>query len=171
MDTLKIHNSLSGRKETFVPLEPGKVRMYVCGMTIYDYCHLGHARVMVVFDVVARYLRSCGYDVTYVRNITDIDDHKFCAIVLANDRVLLCSDTSVAREVNNQTIRESEHITRWRPSISGEPRRVEHVAQLAAYHRSRNAIRVYRWHRGNSYTANLARAAKTYQLSSTRVTA
>ncbi|MEN8109050.1 MAG: cysteine--tRNA ligase [Pseudomonadota bacterium] len=74
MDTLKIHNSLSGKKEIFVPIEPGKVRMYVCGMTIYDYCHLGHARVMVVFDVVVRYLRSRGYDVTYVRNITDIDD-------------------------------------------------------------------------------------------------
>jgi cysteinyl-tRNA synthetase len=74
METLKIHNSLTGKKETFVPMEPGRVRMYVCGMTIYDYCHLGHARVMVVFDVVVRYLRSRGYDVTYVRNITDIDD-------------------------------------------------------------------------------------------------
>ena len=74
MDTLKIHNSLTGKKEIFVPMEPGKVRMYVCGMTIYDYCHLGHARVMVVFDVVVRYLRSRGFVVTYVRNITDIDD-------------------------------------------------------------------------------------------------
>jgi len=74
MDTLKIHNSLTGRKEIFVPMEPGKVRLYVCGMTIYDYCHLGHARVMVVFDVVVRYLRSRGLEVTYVRNITDIDD-------------------------------------------------------------------------------------------------
>ena len=55
METLKIHNSLSGEKEAFVPMEPGRVRMYVCGMTIYDYCHLGHARVMVVFDVVVRY--------------------------------------------------------------------------------------------------------------------
>ena len=74
METLRIHNSLTGKKEAFVPMEPGRVRMYVCGMTIYDYCHLGHARVMVVFDVVVRYLRSRGYDVTYVRNITDIDD-------------------------------------------------------------------------------------------------
>ncbi len=71
---LQIYNSLTRRKETFVPIEPGRVRMYVCGMTVYDYCHVGHARVMVVFDVVARYLRSRGYDVTYVRNITDIDD-------------------------------------------------------------------------------------------------
>ncbi len=71
---LQIYNSLTRKKEVFVPLEPGKVRMYVCGMTVYDYCHIGHARVMVVFDVVVRYLRSLGYDVTYVRNITDIDD-------------------------------------------------------------------------------------------------
>jgi len=71
---LKIYNSLSGRKDTFEPIEPGKVRMYVCGMTVYDYCHLGHARVLVVFDIVARYLRFCGYDLHYVRNVTDIDD-------------------------------------------------------------------------------------------------
>ncbi|HOB46718.1 MAG TPA: class I tRNA ligase family protein, partial [Zoogloea sp.] len=71
---LKIHNSLSRKKEQFSPIEPGKVRMYVCGMTVYDYCHLGHARVMVVFDMVARWLRASGFNVTYVRNITDIDD-------------------------------------------------------------------------------------------------
>lgn len=71
---LKIHNSLSRKKEPFAPIEPGKVRMYVCGMTVYDYCHLGHARVMVVFDMVARWLRASAYNVTYVRNITDIDD-------------------------------------------------------------------------------------------------
>ena len=71
---LKLYNSLTRRKEVFKPLEPGKVRMYVCGMTVYDYCHLGHARVMVVFDVLARYLRWKGFEVTYVRNITDIDD-------------------------------------------------------------------------------------------------
>ncbi|HMV01078.1 MAG TPA: cysteine--tRNA ligase [Rhodocyclaceae bacterium] len=71
---LKIHNSLAREKQTFVPIEPGKVRMYVCGMTVYDYCHLGHARVMVVFDMVARWLRASGYQLTYVRNITDIDD-------------------------------------------------------------------------------------------------
>ena len=72
--TLKIYNDLHRKKEPFEPLEPGKVRMYVCGMTVYDYCHLGHARVVVVFDVVYRYLKACGYEVTYVRNITDIDD-------------------------------------------------------------------------------------------------
>jgi cysteinyl-tRNA synthetase len=71
---LKLHNSLTKQKEVFTPIEPGKVRLYVCGMTVYDFCHVGHARVMVVFDVVTRYLRASGYDVTYVRNITDIDD-------------------------------------------------------------------------------------------------
>jgi cysteinyl-tRNA synthetase len=71
---LQIFNSLSRQKEPFVPIEPGRIRMYVCGMTVYDYCHLGHARVMVVFDVVTRYLRARGYEVAYVRNITDIDD-------------------------------------------------------------------------------------------------
>ena len=71
---LQIYNSLTNRKEVFKPIEPGKVRMYVCGMTVYDLCHLGHARVLVVFDMVNRYLRYLGYDVTYVRNITDIDD-------------------------------------------------------------------------------------------------
>ncbi|MEW6132454.1 MAG: cysteine--tRNA ligase [Pseudomonadota bacterium] len=71
---LKLYNSLSRSLETFVPIQPGRVRMYVCGMTVYDFCHLGHARVFVVFDMVARWLRASGYEVTYVRNITDIDD-------------------------------------------------------------------------------------------------
>jgi len=71
---LKIYNTLARDKQDFKPIEPGKVRMYVCGMTVYDYCHIGHARVMVVFDMVQRWLKASGYAVTYVRNITDIDD-------------------------------------------------------------------------------------------------
>jgi len=74
MSTLTLHNTLTRQKETFVPITPGKVRMYVCGMTVYDYCHLGHARVLVVFDMITRWLRASGYDVDYVRNVTDIDD-------------------------------------------------------------------------------------------------
>jgi len=71
---LKIYNTLTRKKEEFKPRVEGKVGMYVCGMTVYDYCHIGHARVMVVFDTVARYFRYLDYDLTYVRNITDIDD-------------------------------------------------------------------------------------------------
>lgn len=71
---LALYNTLTKRKEPFVPLEGNHVRMYVCGMTVYDFCHIGHARVMVAFDVVARWLRSSGYTLTYVRNITDVDD-------------------------------------------------------------------------------------------------
>ena len=71
---LMIYNTLTRSKEIFTPLEPGKIRMYVCGITVYDYCHLGHGRMLLAFDVITRYLRARGYDVTYVRNITDIDD-------------------------------------------------------------------------------------------------
>ncbi len=71
---LQIYNTLTNSKTAFTPIEPGKVRMYVCGVTVYDYCHIGHARVMVAFDLITRYLRARGWDVTYVRNITDVDD-------------------------------------------------------------------------------------------------
>ncbi len=71
---LKLYNTLTRDKQEFRPIVPGQVRIYVCGMTVYDYCHLGHARVMVVFDMITRWLRAAGLDVTYVRNITDIDD-------------------------------------------------------------------------------------------------
>ncbi|TCK09410.1 cysteine--tRNA ligase [Marinobacterium mangrovicola] len=71
---LHLYNTLTNSKGPFTPLEPGKIRMYVCGVTVYDYCHIGHARVMVCFDLITRYLRYRGWDVTYVRNITDVDD-------------------------------------------------------------------------------------------------
>ena len=71
---LKIHNSLTGEKEVFTPITPGRIGIYVCGVTVYDYCHIGHARFLVAFDLVRRYLRHRGYAVNYVRNITDIDD-------------------------------------------------------------------------------------------------
>jgi len=71
---ITIYNSLTQRKEKFTPIEPGKVGIYVCGITTYDYCHVGHARMLVAFDVVVRHLRWRGYDVNYVRSITDIDD-------------------------------------------------------------------------------------------------
>ena len=71
---LKIYNTLTRKKEQFKPLVPGKVGMYVCGVTIYDYCHIGHGRTFVAFDTVARYLRFSGYDLNFIRNITDVDD-------------------------------------------------------------------------------------------------
>src|SRR6267142_2036328 len=71
---LKIYNSLGRAEELFIPLDAARVRMYVCGITVYDYCHLGHARMMIVFDIVQRWLRASGYPLTYARNITDIDD-------------------------------------------------------------------------------------------------
>jgi cysteinyl-tRNA synthetase len=72
--SLAVFNSMGNRKEPFVPLVPGKVGMYVCGVTVYDLCHIGHARANVAFDIIVRYLRFSGYEVTYVRNFTDIDD-------------------------------------------------------------------------------------------------
>ncbi|HEV7716006.1 MAG TPA: class I tRNA ligase family protein, partial [Steroidobacteraceae bacterium] len=71
---IRIHNSMTGEKETLEPIKPGHIGMYVCGITVYDYIHVGHARMLTVFDVVQRYLRHRDYQVTYVRNITDIDD-------------------------------------------------------------------------------------------------
>src|SRR5476651_2590583 len=70
----KIYNTLTRSKQEFVPMEPGKIRMYVCGITVYDDCHLGHARMLLAFDMVYRWLVASGFEVTYVRNITDVDD-------------------------------------------------------------------------------------------------
>ena len=72
--SLRVHSSLSRTLEDFKPLVPGQVRMYVCGITVYDLCHMGHLRMTMAFDVINRWLRASGYAVTYVRNITDIDD-------------------------------------------------------------------------------------------------
>src|SRR5688572_32994752 len=74
LPTIRIHNSLTGEKEVLQPIVPGQVGMYSCGITVYDYLHVGHARMLSVFDLVQRYLRHRGYQVKYVRNITDIDD-------------------------------------------------------------------------------------------------
>lgn len=84
---LQIYNSLTRKKEPFKPLIKNQVRMYVCGMTVYDFCHIGHARTVTVFDVVARYLRARGYDLTYIRNITDIDD-KIISRASKNDETI-----------------------------------------------------------------------------------
>lgn len=84
---LQIYDSLSRSKRPFRPVQPGQVGLYVCGMTVYDYCHLGHARMLVSFDVVQRWLRASGYQVQYVRNITDIDDKIIRRAVETNRRL------------------------------------------------------------------------------------
>ncbi len=122
---LQIYNSLTRRKADFVPLEPGKVRMYVCGMTVYDLCHLGHARVMVVFDVVYRYLRHLGYAVTYVRNITDIDDK---IINRANERGEAFGDLT-ARFI--QAMHEDATALGVLPPTE-EPRATAHIDEILA---------------------------------------
>lgn len=120
---LQIHNSLSKRKEPFSPIDPTHVRMYVCGMTVYDYCHLGHARVMVFFDLVARYLRACGYRVTYVRNITDIDDKIIKRAAELNEDI----DTLTARFI--RAMHEDTDLLGVLPP-DGEPRATRHIEQI-----------------------------------------
>jgi cysteinyl-tRNA synthetase len=120
---LKIYNDLTNQKEVFVPLEPGKVRMYVCGMTVYDLCHLGHARVMVVFDVVYRYLKAQGYDVTYIRNITDIDDK---IINRANENGE--SFTDLTERFISAMHEDSEALGILTPD--SEPRATAHIAEI-----------------------------------------
>lgn len=113
---------MTGEKQEFRPIEPGKVRMYVCGMTVYDFCHLGHARVMVVFDMVVRYMRSLGLDVNYVRNITDIDDK---IIKRANENSEDISELT-ARFI---TAMNEDATALGVESPDAEPRATEHIAQ------------------------------------------
>jgi len=120
---LKIYNSLNKQKEEFKPIEPGKVRMYVCGMTVYDFCHVGHARVMVVFDMVARHLRNTGFDVTYVRNITDIDDK---IIKRANENNE--SITDLTERFITAMNEDSDALGVVRPDE--EPKATEHMQQI-----------------------------------------
>lgn len=122
---LQIYNTLSRSKEEFVPLESGKVKMYVCGLTTYDYCHIGHARMFVAFDVVVRYLRSRGYQVTYVRNITDIDDK---ILRRANENNELFSD--LTQRFIDATREDEEALFVLRPDM--EPRATAHIDQIIA---------------------------------------
>jgi cysteinyl-tRNA synthetase len=117
---LKIYNTLARDKQVFTPIVASKVSMYVCGMTVYDYCHLGHARVMVVFDMVSRWLRASGYDVTYVRNITDIDDK---IIKRANDNGE--SITQLTQRFIDAMDEDSAKLGVIRPTI--EPKATEFV--------------------------------------------
>jgi cysteinyl-tRNA synthetase len=122
---LKIHNSLSGEKEEFRPLLPNEVRMYVCGMTNYDYIHVGHARMLVAFDLVQRYLRSLGYQVTYVRNVTDIDD-KIIERAAANGE----NWADLARRFTVAMHEDCAILGLQEPDL--EPRATEFIAQIIA---------------------------------------
>lgn len=118
--SLKIYNTLTKKKELFAPIEEGKVNMYVCGPTVYDACHVGHARSAVVFDVVARYLEAIGYDVTYVRNFTDVDDK---IIQRANE--LNTDSTSIAEKYIKDFYTDMDELHVQRASI--EPKATEHI--------------------------------------------
>jgi len=120
---LRLHNSLSGQLEDFTPIEPGRVRMYVCGMTVYDDCHLGHARSMLAFDVVQRWLKASGYAVTYVRNVTDIDD-KIIRRALDNGETI----QSLTDRMVDHLHRDADALGVERPTY--EPRATAFVPQM-----------------------------------------
>ncbi|RYU56349.1 cysteine--tRNA ligase [Methylolobus aquaticus] len=123
--SLSIYNTLSRRKEPLVPIEPGLVKLYVCGMTVYDYCHLGHARVMVVFDTVVRHLRHAGYRVVYVRNITDIDD-KIIRRAQENGE----STAALTERFIDAMHADEDALKVLRPDI--EPRATQSIAEMIA---------------------------------------
>ena len=123
--TLSIYNTLSRAVEPFVPLQPQRVRMYVCGMTIYDLCHVGHARMMMAFDVVYRWLCTLGYDVTYVRNITDIDDKIIKRAVERNMSIRALTNEMIAAMYT-----DIDALGIARPTH--EPRATEYVPQMLA---------------------------------------
>jgi cysteinyl-tRNA synthetase len=122
---LKIHNSLTRKKEEFKPLRPNEVRMYVCGMTNYDYIHVGHARMLTVFDVVQRYLRFTGYKVTYVRNVTDVDD-KIIERAAANGE----SWSDLAQRFTAAMLEDCATLGLQSPDF--EPRASEYIEQIIA---------------------------------------
>ena len=122
---ITLYNTLTRQTEEFVPLNPENVRMYVCGMTVYDYCHLGHARVLVVFDMIARWLRQHGYPLTYVRNITDIDD-KIIARANENGETIGELTARFIAAMNE----DSDALGVLRPDI--EPKATEHIGQMIA---------------------------------------
>jgi cysteinyl-tRNA synthetase len=121
--TLRIHNTLTRALEPFSPLEPGHVRMYVCGMTVYDLCHLGHARSMVAFDVVQRWLKASGLRVTYVRNVTDIDD-KIIKRALENGETSRAFTDRMVEALHQ----DADALGIERPTL--EPRAMDYVPQM-----------------------------------------
>jgi len=120
---LKIYNTLTRRKEDFQPIVPGKVRMYVCGVTVYDMCHIGHARSIVLFDVIYRYLLTKGYEVTYVRNFTDVDDK-----IINRANQLGENWNDLAERFIREFYVDMDALIVRRPTI--EPKATEHISQI-----------------------------------------
>jgi cysteinyl-tRNA synthetase len=120
---LQIYNTFSRSKQVFKPIEPGKVKLYVCGMTVYDFCHIGHARVMIVFDMVVRWLRASGYEVVYVRNITDIDD-KIINRAVENGEPI----AALTQRFIDAMHADSDELGLMRPDH--EPRATDYITQM-----------------------------------------
>ena len=120
---LKIYNTLARDKQFFEPIQSGKVKIYVCGMTVYDFCHLGHARVLVVFDMVVRWLRALGYEVIYVRNITDIDDKIISRATENNETIDVLTSRFIAAMEDDAAALGVERPTH-------EPRATQHVENM-----------------------------------------
>jgi cysteinyl-tRNA synthetase len=124
--SLRVFNTLHRKKEAFKPIAPGKVRMYVCGPTVYDSCHIGHARSVVVFDVIARYLKAIGYDVLYVRNFTDVDDK-----IIDKANQLGIDSTTVAERFIKEFYDDMDALNVERATI--EPKATDHIAQIIQF--------------------------------------
>jgi cysteinyl-tRNA synthetase len=121
--SLRIYNTLERKKVPFVPVNPGKVRMYVCGPTVYDSCHIGHARSVVVFDVIFRYFRAAGFEVTYVRNFTDVDDK-----IINRARQLGVDTVEIAEKYINEFYADMDRLNISRATI--EPRATGHIDKI-----------------------------------------
>jgi len=123
MSALQVYNSLSRQKETFQPLEAGKVGMYVCGVTVYDQCHVGHARVMVVFDIIYRWLQTSGYAVSYVRNFTDVDDK-----IIQRAKLAKIDIDELTQSMIDAFHRDMDALGCLRPTL--EPRATTHMPEM-----------------------------------------
>ena len=142
---LTVYSTLTRKKVLFEPIEPGKIRLYVCGMTVYDHCHIGHARVLIAFDVITRFLRSQGWNVEYVRNITDIDDKILHRAQQNNEAYTALTERFIA------AMHEDEKALYVGPPDK-EPRATAHMeAIIDMIHRLIDKGYAYRAHNGDVY--------------------
>jgi cysteinyl-tRNA synthetase len=120
---MRIYNTLTGRKEEFIPLTPGKVKMYVCGVTVYDYCHIGHARSAIVFDAIRRYIRYKGFDITFIKNFTDVDDK-----IINRAKQEGIPWDAIARKYTEEYYRDMDALGVARADV--EPKATEHIKEM-----------------------------------------